>query len=168
MFEIYLMGNGLFFSEIGKKNSIKCITNQMQMNKMNVHLPVQQWQRRFAGVRYIWICYWLTWHTMWLMQVLHYKPRWSVPLEHGFERLLLFLVRPFWLLSACTLLFFFPKQMMGTNVAAPEQKDWKIWTLFLAQSYNVLLPRPCWFLSVHLFVFLFQVRLKPMVFLEVT
>ena len=64
--------------------------------------------------------------------------------------------------------FFFPKQMMGTNVAAPEQKDWKIWTLFLAQSYNVLLPRPCWFLSVHLFVFLFQVRLKPMVFLEVT
>lgn len=113
MFEIYLMGNGLFFSEIGKKNSIKCITNQMQMNKMNVHLPVQQWQRRFAGVRYIWICYWLTWHTMWLMQVLRYKPRWSVPLEHGFERLLLFLVRPFWLLSACTLFFFFQSRWWG-------------------------------------------------------
>ena len=64
--------------------------------------------------------------------------------------------------------FFFPKQMMGTNVTAPEQKDWKIWTLFLVQSYNVLLPRPCWFLSVHLFIFLFQVRLNPMVFLEVS
>ena len=79
MFDIYLMGNGLFFRN-WKKNSVKFITNQMQMNKMNFHLPVQQWQRRFAGVRYISICYWLSWHSMWLMQVLHYKPQWSVPI----------------------------------------------------------------------------------------
>ena len=141
MFDIYLMGNGLFFRN-WKKNSVKFITNQMQMNKMNFHLPVQQWQRRFAGVRYISICYWLSWHSMWLMQVLHYKPQWSVPIGTWIWKTIVVLGETF-LTPFClyTSFFFFPKQMMGTNVAAPEQKDWKIWTLFLAQSYNVLFPK---------------------------
>ena len=145
MFDIYLMGNGLFFRN-WKKNSVKFITNQMQMNKMNFHLPVQQWQRRFAGVRYISVCYWLSWHSMWLMQVLHYKPQ-TVVCSHWNMDLKDYccswwdLFDSFLLVHFFFFFFFFPKQMMGTNVAAPEQKDWKIWTLFLAQSYNVLFPK---------------------------
>lgn len=170
MFDIYLMGNGLFFRN-WKKNSVKFITNQMQMNKMNFHLPVQQWQRRFAGVRYISICYWLSWHSMWLMQVLHYKPQWSVPIGTWIWKTIVVLgetfLTPFCLYTSF-FFFFFQSRWWGL-MSQPLNKRTEKFGLYSWPSHTMFSSlRPCWFLSVHLFVFLFQVRLKPMVFLEVT